>query len=210
MTEDEAKTWLDVVLGVPRETFALLERFVALLAAENGKQNLIARSTVEQIWSRHLADSAQLLAFCTAPKQWLDLGSGAGFPGLIVALLRPDMNVVLVEERRKRIDFLEQAIDLLGIGARTQVAGGRAETRDLGSFDVISARAFAPIDRLFGIAHRFSKDGTLWLLPKGRSAQAELEAARLTWQGEFRIEPSVTDPDSSILIAGHVRPRKQR
>lgn len=208
MTEDEAKSWL-LEGDVSRETYDNLARLSALLREENKVQNLIAASTMDRIWSRHIVDSAQLLALAPRQGTWLDLGSGAGFPGLIVALVgsRP---VTLVESRAKRIAFLQRAATGLEIENHVEIFGGRLEALDHAPFDVISARAFAPLDRLFGLAHRLSRPGTIWLLPKGRGAAQELAAAKGSWQGEFRIVASITDPDSAIIVASNVCPRKRR
>lgn len=206
MTEDEARAWLDSEIGVSRETIARIETFIGFLFEEGERQNLIATSTRDHVWARHIADSAQLLPLAreAADGAWVDLGSGAGFPGLIVAALSP-RPVVLVESRRKRIEFLEQAARLLGVTAHVIVLGGRVETVPAQPAAVISARAFAPLDRLFTLGARFSRSGTLWLLPKGRNAQSELEAARNTWQGVFHVKQSVTDADSSIIVAQGVK-----
>jgi 16S rRNA (guanine527-N7)-methyltransferase len=195
------------VLDVPRETLDRLKTFVEFLAAENDRQNLVARSTLEQVWSRHILDSAQLLRFApVSAETWLDLGTGAGFPGLIVAVLHP-ARVTLVELRKLRVDFLQRAASLLGVEGKVDVVGSRVENVQAAPFDVISARAFAPLDKLLALGSRFSTDQTRWILPKGRNAQTELEAAESLWQGEFRLEPSVTDPDASIIVAERVRRR---
>lgn len=206
MTEDEAREWL--AGNVPRETLPHLEKLVALVLDEMPRQNLIAASTANHIWSRHIVDSAQLLPL--APDRignWIDLGSGAGFPGMVVAALRPDLTVTLVESRRKRIDFLRAMAEALGIEKQVTVIGQRLEVLRSEAHDVISARAFAPLERLLLLAHRFSHSETAWLLPKGRSAVSELEAVADSWQGEFRIVPSLTDSDAAIIVASHVKPR---
>jgi len=209
VTEEEAIYWLQARLDVPRETFERLEAFVALLIAETCNQNLIAASTLSLIWSRHVVDSAQLLPLAPPSGPWVDLGTGAGFPGLIVAILS-QRDVVLVESRPRRSQFLSSVIEKLDLGSRCTVAAARAEAVPARAFAVISARAFAPLDRLLDIGTRFADDETHWLLPKGRNAKAELDAVLGTWQGSFRIEPSVTDPDSAIIVAGQVRRRRQR
>lgn len=209
MTEDEARDWLQESLGVPRETLGTLAQFVEFLRSESGLQNLVSRTTLANVWTRHIVDSAQLLTHAPGRGSWVDLGSGAGFPGLIVGTLRTEP-VTLIELRRKRIDFLDRAVKLLGIESRVEVVGTRAETMPAKEHAVISARAFAPLDKLFAIGARFAGPNTIWVLPKGQSAQAELDAVCRTWQGVFRIEPSVTEPASSILIAEQVRPREQR
>lgn len=210
MTEEEARAWLVARLDVPRETLGRLERFVALLADEAQRQNLIAASTIPSVWSRHIVDSAQLLTLADRPiASWLDLGSGAGFPGLVIAALT-DAQVTLVDSRKKRIAFLAEAAALLGVGERVTLCCSRVETMMEGRFDAISARAFAPLDRLLPLAARFARPDTIWLLPKGKSAVSELEAARATWQGMFRIEPSITDPGAAIIVATEVKPRGKR
>ena len=146
MTEVEAKEWLTSALNVSRETMESLEAFVAFLKRESASQNLIAASTVEDIWSRHIVDSAQLLTFMDQSRpetKWLDLGSGAGFPGLIIALLT-DFKVTLVESRARRIEYLQRAVDMLDIGSRVTVMGMPLERMKTAPFSVISARAFAP------------------------------------------------------------------
>lgn len=206
MTEDEARAWIDA--RVSRETGQRLERLIAIVLEEMGRQNLISASTADHIWTRHIVDSAQLAAM--APDKtasWIDLGSGAGFPGMVVAAMRPDWRVTLVESRRKRIDFLTAMAESLGLSASVTVAGKRLEMLDAAPHDIISARAFAPLDRLLPLAHRFSHPDTVWLLPKGRSAESELEAVGGSWQGDFRIEPSLTDPEAAIIVATRVQPK---
>lgn len=205
MTEDEARGWIESL--VPRETVERLERLAAIVIEEMPRQNLIAASTADHLWARHIVDSAQLLPLGPANgKSWIDLGSGAGFPGMVVAVMRPELRVTLVESRRKRIDFLSFMAESLGIADRVTVAGRRLEMLDSTPYDVISARAFAPLDRLLPLAHRFSHRDTVWLLPKGRSAASELEAVAASWQGDFRIEPSMTDPEAAIIVAREIHP----
>jgi 16S rRNA (guanine527-N7)-methyltransferase len=205
VTEEEAVEALDV----PRETLDRLAAFVRLLVEENDRQNLVSRNSLDHVWARHIYDSAQLLRF--APNDaatWLDLGTGAGFPGLIAATLHPG-RFTLIEARRLRVEFLARAADVLGIADRVDTLLGRVEAAPQRDYQVISARAFAPLDKLLGLGERFATDETLWLLPKGRNAKSELEAARASWQGEFRLEPSLTDSDAQIIVARGVR-RKPR
>ncbi|HMS19446.1 16S rRNA (guanine(527)-N(7))-methyltransferase RsmG [uncultured Sphingorhabdus sp.] len=204
MTEDEARTWLEQNFNVSRGTWEKLEAFITFLKAEAERQNLISASTLDHIWARHIVDSAQLLMFAQSqPGQWIDLGSGAGFPGIVVALLS-DWHVVLVESRAKRIEYLNRAVVLLGLEGRATVAGMPIERVETQKFDVISARAFAPLSKLLDLSARFSTDKTKWLLPKGRNAVNELEEARKAWDLDFSVEPSVTDPEAGILV-GTVR-----
>ena len=196
------------MIDVSRETNARLKEFVALLLQENRRQNLIGRSTVEDVWERHIADSAQLLRL--APKgasRWLDIGSGGGLPGLVVALLT-EAQVTLAEPRRLRADFLQRAVSALALESRVTVVADRAE-RLKGSFDVITARAVASMDTLLEISHHLSTDKSVWLLPKGKKARLELDEARRAWQGYFRLEQSETSREAAIIVASSVR-RKGR
>ena len=202
MTEAEAKEWLTTSLGVSRETMESLDAFVAFLKRESASQNLIAASTIEDIWSRHIVDSAQLLTFTDRSRpetKWLDLGSGAGFPGLIIALLT-DFEVTLVESRARRIEYLQRAVEMLDISGRVTVMGMPLERMKTDPFSVISARAFAPLPKLFELAARFSTNNTLWLLPKGRNAATEWSDVKTVWDGVFSVKQSITDADAGILV----------
>jgi 16S rRNA (guanine527-N7)-methyltransferase len=186
-----------------------LESLAAMLREENALQNLVSRSSLDEFWRRHIADSAQLLAHVpretTGP--WLDLGSGAGFPGLVAAILQADRDVWLVESRSKRIEWLNRATASLGL-TRVEVIGKRLERVADRSAAVISARAFAPLDKLLDLSARFSTIATTWLLPKGASAQHELDSLR-GWKHMFHVEQSLTDPQAGIIV-GHLRGRKAR
>jgi len=208
MDEAVARAWVERELDVPRGTMARLDAFADLLRAENERQNLVSRSSLTQLWVRHIADSAQLLRFAPSPAaSWVDLGTGAGFPGLIVALLHSGP-VTLVEERRLRVDFLASAAESLGLDV--EIVAGKAERVASRPFDVISARALAPLGRLFQLGTGFSTAKSVWLLPKGRNAETELAALDSSWQGSFRLEPSVTDPEARIIVAQGVRRRRGR
>ena len=203
MDEAAARASLDV----SRETLERLDAFVEFLRRENEQQNLVSRSTLDHVWTRHILDSAQLLRFTPPGAQtWLDLGTGGGFPGLILSALSP-LHFTLVESRKLRIDFLTRAAGLLGIADRVSIICTSIEKFETSPFDVISARAFAPLDRLLPLAERFATPNTRWVLPKGKNAQSELEAAESSWQGDFRLEASVTDPDARIIVAQGVRRR---
>lgn len=208
MNEQEARDWLIKHCAVSRETMERLETFAAAVIAENSRQNLISAATVPEIWARHILDSAQLwkLGSAASNAPWLDLGTGAGFPGLVIAMLST-RRMILVESRRKRIDFLNSQIESFGLH-HVSVHGGRLETLNPVAAGVISARAFAPLPRLLVLAHRFSTEETLWLLPKGRSAREELESVRGSWQGAFHVKPSLTDAEAAIIVASGVKPRK--
>jgi 16S rRNA (guanine527-N7)-methyltransferase len=205
MTEEEARRWVVDRFGVPRET--LLTCLVEAVLSESSRQNLISPNSAGAIWARHIVDSAQLLEFAgERAGSWLDVGTGAGFPGLVVACLREEP-ITLCEPRRRRADFLCATAELLGIADRVTVEARKVE-RLSGVRPIISARAVASLDSLFAASASVSDRGTLWLLPKGRSAREEVEAARKTWHGSFHVEQSITDPDSHIVIATDVRRRR--
>lgn len=212
MTEEETRAWMEAHFDVPRETWAKLERYVALLLAEAGRQNLIAESTKAIVWSRHIVDSAQLIPLTTElrpGRTWIDLGSGAGLPAIVVAILS-GWKTIMIESRRMRIEFLRELVTSLDLDA--QVFGGRVESmidQSVLPGGVISARAYAPMDRLFESAIHLADEETLWVLPKGRNWQNELASARKAWHGEFHVEHSITDPESAIIVARSVR-RKGR
>jgi 16S rRNA (guanine527-N7)-methyltransferase len=189
-------------VDVSRETFEKLQAYAALLREENRRQNLISASTLDHIWGRHILDSAQLVRFEPEPGvSWIDIGSGAGLPGIVIACL-VDGPVTLVEPRRLRAEFLHKAVESLQIGVTVICA--KAE-RVEGPFDVITARAVANLGLLLKISLHLSTRKTVWALPKGRNALAELAEARRSWQGEFHVERSVTDEDSYIVVATGVR-----
>lgn len=187
---------------VSRETSDKLDRFAALLIEENQRQNLVAKSTVKDLWTRHIDDAAQLVPYGAPSATWLDIGSGAGLPGIVIAILTSNP-IILVEPRRLRADFLQRVVDELELDAT--VIQSKVEVLRSPPADIITARAVASVDRLFAMANHLSHKGTIWVLPKGKSAKSELDAARETWQGDFRLEPSRTDPDAQILVASWVR-----
>jgi len=190
---------------VPRETQEILERYCLLLREESSRQNLISASTIERLWDRHILDSAQLTRFETRPgASWLDIGSGAGLPGIVIATLIPG-SITLVEPRRLRADFLMRAVELLGLRNAT-VQCAKIEKVE-GRFEMITARAVAPLVKLLEMSTHLSTRNTCWVLPKGRNAQSELAAARQNWHCDAKIVPSRTDPDSGILVLRDVRRR---
>jgi 16S rRNA (guanine527-N7)-methyltransferase len=187
---------------VSRETFGKLGAYVALLREESARQNLVSASTLDQVWHRHLLDSAQLARFEPyAGASWVDIGSGAGLPGIVIACL-VNGPVTLIEPRRLRSEFLHKVAESLRLNV--SVVYGKAERVD-GSFDVITARAVAPLEKLLRISQHLSTGKTVWALPKGRSAQKELVDARRSWQGSFHVERSVVDRESWIVVATGVR-----
>ena len=194
---------------VSRETFDRIAAYVELLKAGAERQSLIAPSTIETVWERHILDSAQLVRFEPFPgARWADIGSGAGLPGLIVALLT-EGPISLIEPRRLRVEFLHEAANTLVLSDRISIEAVKVE-RVEGSFDVITARAVAALDQLLGIAQHLSRSETVWVLPKGKNAQSELAQAERNWQCDALVEQSRTDPDSQILVLTKVGAKKKR
>jgi 16S rRNA (guanine527-N7)-methyltransferase len=194
---------------VSRETLDLLDRYTDLLRSESAKQNLVSASTLDRLWDRHIMDSAQLAKFAPAPESsWVDIGSGAGLPGIVIAILVSGP-VLLVEPRRLRADFLARTVAALGLDSRVQVAATKAEAV-AGPFDVITARAVAELDKLLRISTHLSTRKSLWVLPKGRSAESELADAGRNWHCDATSVPSITDPDSRILLLRDVEARGGR
>lgn len=194
---------------VSRETFERIQRYEELLRAEAKYQNLISASTVDSLWERHILDSAQLVRFEPKPDaSWVDIGSGAGLPGITIALLVGGP-VLLVEPRRLRSEFLARAVGSLGLEGRVSIAATKVE-KVTGHFDVITARAVASVAELLRISTHLSTRNTVWALPKGRSGQSELAEARRNWQCEALGVPSCTDPGSEILVLRDVKARGGR
>ena len=193
---------------VSRETFALIELYVERLKAANRAQNLVAVSTLDFLWERHILDSAQLLRFETMRgASWIDIGSGAGLPGIVIAALG-EGPVTLVEPRRLRAAFLQETVGALGLAPRVTVVPARIEAV-ADAFDMITARAVAPLAKLLGMANHLAHYGTVWALPKGRTAKSELAEAQRSWQCAVRSEVSCTDPDSTVLVLTGVRAKSK-
>jgi 16S rRNA (guanine527-N7)-methyltransferase len=177
-----------------------LERLATLLTEENERQNLVSSASLASVWQRHFADSLQLLDHVprgTSP--WLDLGSGAGFPGLALAVAAPESRFVLVESRKRRVDWLIRVATDLRL-ENCRVVGARVENVDSLPAAVITARAFAPLGKLLRLSARFSTPATVWLLPKGRSAAQEWAEQPGDVRKMFHVEQSQTDLGGGILV----------
>lgn len=194
-------------IDVSRETARALRSFTDLLTHWNRKINLVSRADARTLPERHVADSAQL--WTLAPPgiaRWRDLGSGAGFPGLVVAILAaehaPGLDVELVESDQRKAAFLATAIRALGLSARVHPA--RIEALDLPPADVVSARALAPLPVLIGHAAKHRKPDGIALFPKGETVHNEIAEAALRWSFAHRLHPSLTDPRSAIVEIGAI------
>jgi len=192
-------------VDVSRETFDRLATYVDLLIAENERQNLIAANSVPDVWTRHIADSLQLASLAPTAKSWLDIGSGPGLPGLVLAIAT-GASTLLVEPRRLRTSFLERVVATLDLRDVRIVTATLAAVKPA-QFDAITARAVASLDKLLMMTRPCSHPNTGLVRPKGRSAAEEVETARRTWQGRFEIVPSRTDASAGIVVARDVRRR---
>jgi 16S rRNA (guanine527-N7)-methyltransferase len=196
---------------VSRETLARLDAFVDLLLSWQQRTNLIAHSTEATIWTRHIADSLQLIPLAPDARVWADLGSGAGFPGLVIACAladTPGAHVDLVESNGKKAAFLREAVRVTG--APAAVHHVRAEDFAAGAkerIDVVTARALAPLPNLLALAYPLLKKGALGLFPKGQDVAAELTDAAKCWKSEASLAPSRTDPKARIVIVRGLEPK---
>jgi 16S rRNA (guanine527-N7)-methyltransferase len=189
---------------VSRETATRLDRFVALLLQWQSNTNLIAPSTIPELWTRHIADSLQLLALAPEARIWRDLGSGAGFPGLVLACAladQPGSMVHLVESNAKKAAFLREAIRVTGVPAIVEPVRIEdiAQNQKLKT-DVVTARALAPLDRLLQLAYPWIERGAQGLFLKGQDVEAELTQASKYWTIAASLVASKTSLDSRIVI----------
>jgi 16S rRNA (guanine527-N7)-methyltransferase len=198
---------------VSRETLTRLDRFVALLLAWQQRINLIAPSTEAKIWSRHVADSLQLVALAPQARIWADLGSGAGFPGLMIACAladEPGAQVHLVESTGKKAAFLREAIRETGAPATVHAMRAEDFVADAAEpIDVVTARALAPLPKLLQLTYPLLKKGVLGLFPKGQDVGTELTEAAKCWKIQARMASSRTDPKAKIMIVRGLEPVRQ-
>lgn len=187
-----------IAASVSRETLRRLDIYADLILRWNPKINLVAKGTLSDLWERHLLDSAQVAEM--GDGNWVDLGSGGGFPGAVVAILRPELNVTLVESDQRKCAFLRTVSR--AVGASFTVLSARIEDLDPQSASTISARALAPLPRMLDYAHRhLSPDGHI-VLHKGANVERELNEALENWRFDCEKHPSVTNPDATILKIG--------
>jgi 16S rRNA (guanine527-N7)-methyltransferase len=189
---------------VSRETLALFDQFVELFLKWQRAVQLVAASTVSKIWTRHIADSLQLLDLAPNAKIWADLGSGGGFPGLVVAIAlkeKPGAKVHLIESDQRKAAFLREAVRVLALPAMIHVKRiEEVAAVDLPGLEAVTARALAPMPELLEIAHPFLKGGAKGLFMKGANLDNELTAATKSWSIKSTIVPSKTDAEGRIVI----------
>ena len=182
-----------------------LENLIERLTAANAVMNLIGPHTLPDVWNRHIFDSAQLIDLAPDAATWADLGAGAGFPGLVLAILlkdRANSHVWLVDSLGKRCRFLQEVVGSLSL--RATVVNGRAEAQRI-KVDVVTARALAPMDRLLGYAQPYLQRGAQGLFLKGEKAEAELIEARKVWQFDSHLSTSRSDPRGRIVSVRSLR-----
>lgn len=208
LTADRARA-LELI-PVSRETLARLDVFVDVLLLWQNKLNLVARSTLPRLWTRHVADSLQLIPLAPRAKVWVDLGAGGGFPGLPIACAladTPGAKVHLVESNGKKAAFLREAVRRVGLPA--EVHNQRAEKFGEswgGPADVVTARALAPLKTLCDQAFALVDRGAIGLFPKGQDVDAELTEAAKYWTIEALKMPSKTSPEGCIVVISGLKP----
>jgi 16S rRNA (guanine527-N7)-methyltransferase len=201
-----------ILTPVSDEALARLDQFVALLVDWQRKINLVANSTLPNLWTRHVSDSLQLLPLAPGAKTWIDLGSGGGLPGLAVACAlagTPGAMVHLIESNGKKVAFLREAVRITGVPA--QVHSERIENFGdsfAGMADVVTARALAPLTLLCEQAFPFIAKGAIGLFLKGQDVEAELTEAAKYWKVEAELVPSLTSAEGNILVVRALRPAK--
>ena len=189
-------------MSVSRETVERLDAYVALLNTWQATTNLIAPSTIGTIWTRHIVDSLQLLTLAPGAKTWVDLGSGGGFPGIVIACTLNSSGMVhLVESNAKKAAFLREAARVTGAPAKIhnlRIEDFNAQFQ--GPVDIVTARALAPLPELLGFAAPFLKMGAQALLLKGQDVEGELTLAAKYWKIDADLKPSKTDPKGRIMV----------
>lgn len=176
-----------------------LERFITRLTEANAVMNLIGPDTLPDVWNRHIWDSAQLLEHAPSAQAWADLGAGAGFPGIVLAIMlktQPKSHVWLIDSLGKRCRFLQEIVD--GLSLRATVLNGRAEDNAV-TVEVVTARAVAPMEKLLGYAQPYLQRGATGLFLKGEKAEAEVAEARKVWQFKSNLSISRSDPRGRIV-----------
>jgi 16S rRNA (guanine527-N7)-methyltransferase len=194
-------------LNVSRETVTTLHAFESLVQRWNPAINLVSKSTLPELWSRHILDSVQIFSYCTdKAMSWVDLGSGGGFPGIVLAILakelKPSLKFTLVESDLRKATFLRQATNTLDLPVT--VLGQRIEAAEPQAADVVSARALAPLPELLGFVVRHLKTDGLAILPKGARFADEVAQARKSWAFDIDTQPSLSDASAAILVIRNI------
>lgn len=193
-------------IDVSRETMERLKDFSALVKKWNPKVNLVSRASLDHLWERHIEDSLQLTTFNCDPTRWVDLGSGGGFPGIVISAVlkstNPSAKMTLVESDQRKCAFLRTAIRDLDLNA--VVLPARIEDIDSLSATVLSARALAPLSQLLGYASQHLHDDGVALFQKGEKWESEVDAAQKAWSFDIEAAKSVTDSGAAILVIRNI------
>jgi len=201
LTRDKAAAL--ALTPVSRETVERLDRYVRLLEEWQAKTNLVAPSTLPQLWTRHIADSLQLLALKSDGKVWLDLGSGGGFPGVVLACAlaeTPAAQIHLVERNAKKAAFLREAIRVTGAPGVVHLSEiGDIVEKWTGRVDCVTARALAPLHQLIGFVEPLVNKGTTALFLKGQDVEAELTESTKYWNIRHKLHSSRTGGQGWIV-----------
>lgn len=188
---------------VSRETAERLETYAALVRKWNPRINLVAKSTIEHLETRHIADCLQLAPFTNPGLRWLDIGTGGGLPGLVIAAVEPLMKVTLIESDQRKTVFLREAARQMELDV--DIRCDRIESSPQPEFDIVSARALAPLDRLFPWASPWLKPGGRFVFMKGGAVQSEIDKAAKHWQFSFERLSSITSAEGAILVIKDLR-----
>jgi len=192
--------------GVSRETLARLKAYADLLTDWNARHNLVSKNSLPDLWERHMWDSAQLAPLVPPEARTLaDLGSGAGFPGLVLAAMLPGVAVTLFESTAKKCAFLQAAADRMGLSVA--IENTRMEAAPRRAFDVVTARACAPLPLLLEYAHSFVGPNSVCLFLKGQNVGSELTEAAKCWKMDISQVPSQTGPSGAIVTVRELGPR---
>lgn len=193
----------DLGVDVSRETVERLDTLVATLERWQKAINLVGRATLEDVWVRHVLDSAQLAPLIPPDTRSLvDLGSGGGFPGLVVAALCPDLQVTLIESDARKAAFLGEAGRRMSLKNQPKIVVARIEQAPPAAAPVVTARALAPLSQLLSWASRHRTDTAICLFHKGKGWQGEVAEAKKEWDFPCQTLPSVTDRDAVLLRIG--------
>ena len=208
LSEDRARALK--LVPVSHETEARLDQFVSLFLRWQRAVQLVAPSTLAKLWTRHIADSLQLVELAPGARVWADLGSGGGFPGLIVAIAiadRPDALVHLIESDARKAAFLGEAARLTGAPVKVHNQRIESAAKQIGRVDVVTARALAPMPRQLDLAAPFLEAGAQGIFLKGQDVDNELTEAAKYRSIQFSLRPSRTDPSGRIVIIDGALPR---
>lgn len=201
------------LVPVSHETESRLDLFVNLFLRWQQVVQLVAKSTLPTLWTRHIADSLQLVALAPDARLWADLGSGGGFPGLIVAIAlagRPGAMVHLIESDTRKAAFLREAVRITQAPASVYNERIESVAERIGTVEVVTARALAPMDKQLLLAYPLLSTGARGLFLKGQDVDSELTEAAKSWSIDYSIQPSLTDPRGRIVLVNRVQPLGKR